>query len=180
MSFFRHREIYRSDVFQWPGNGARAVPGLIVCDEFPAGYSSADCSPAGSASASPAVHHFALKWSCRSITFHRTVNSVLTVCLSPGGHPTRRYRFLPCGKTTSGSTIPIWIIDAAICRYFVFVLSAGVNSSLSAEMSVIFTFRRLDRNATLVGSGMINSASGLLGPPGALAWKAKIRLGAMS
>jgi hypothetical protein len=53
-------------------------------DEFPAGYSSADCSPAGSASASPTVDHFALMSSRRSILFCRTVNSVLTVCLSSG------------------------------------------------------------------------------------------------
>src|SRR3954465_13713951 len=58
-------------------------------DEFPVGYSSADCSPAGSASASPTVDHSAFKSSCRSIPFHRTVNSVLTVCLSLGDHPKR-------------------------------------------------------------------------------------------
>ena len=39
--------------------------------------------------ASPATHHSALKSSCRSILFHRTVNSVLTVCLSFGDHPLR-------------------------------------------------------------------------------------------
>src|SRR3954454_6601414 len=54
---------------------------------FPAGYSSADCSPAGSASASPTVDHFALMSSRRSILFCRTVNSVLTVCLSSGDQP---------------------------------------------------------------------------------------------
>jgi predicted outer membrane protein len=90
MSFLRHGEIYRSDVFDWSGNGMDAVPGLIVCDEFPAGYSSADCSPAGSASASPTVHHFAIKSSCRSIVFHRTANSVLTACLSSWVHPTSK------------------------------------------------------------------------------------------
>jgi hypothetical protein len=56
-------------------------------DEFPAGYSSADCSPAGSASASPTADHFALMSSRRSILFCRTVNSVLTVCLSSGDQP---------------------------------------------------------------------------------------------
>jgi len=87
MSFFRHREIFRSDMFDWSGGGISAPPGLIGCDEFPAGYSSSDCSPAGSASASPTIDHFALKSSCRSMVFHRTAYSVLTVCLSPGGHP---------------------------------------------------------------------------------------------
>jgi hypothetical protein len=83
LSFFRHREIFRSDMFDWSGGGISAVPGLIGCDEFPDGYSSADCFRAGSAS----VDHFALKSSCQSMVFHRTAFSVLTVCLSPGGHP---------------------------------------------------------------------------------------------
>ena len=72
MSFPRHREIYRSDVFSKPiegrGRGAasrwsapepsqrtrrkKRAP-LIVHDEFPVGYSSAGCSPAEPASASP-------------------------------------------------------------------------------------------------------------------------------
>src|SRR3954469_6864019 len=63
-------------------------------DEFPAGYSSADCSPAGSASASPTVDHFALMSSRRSILFCRTVNSVLTVCLSSGDQPILSDRLL--------------------------------------------------------------------------------------
>ena len=72
MSFPRHGEIYRSDVGStaagnWrPGAASRwSAPGssqrtrrkeralLIVRDEFPAGYSSASCSPAEPASASP-------------------------------------------------------------------------------------------------------------------------------
>jgi hypothetical protein len=72
MSFLRHREIYRSDgvsktIITWgPGAAFRwSAPGpslrtrrkgralLIVRDEFPAGYSSASCSPAELASASP-------------------------------------------------------------------------------------------------------------------------------
>ena len=55
-------------------------------DEFPAGYSSAGCTPAWPASASPARHQYAVMSSCRSRIFHRTANCVLTVCLSPGGH----------------------------------------------------------------------------------------------
>ena len=58
MSFFRHTEIYRSD-------GAGTSKGKAVLgaaspdhrsDESPAGYSSASCSPAEPASASPAVN----------------------------------------------------------------------------------------------------------------------------
>jgi hypothetical protein len=69
MSFLRHGEIYRSDESN-SGRGRnaavrRSAPGpgqqarrkvrasLIVHDEFPVGYSSAGCSPAEPASASP-------------------------------------------------------------------------------------------------------------------------------
>jgi len=69
MSFLRHGEIYRSDE-SYSGRGRNAThcqsaprPGrqarrkmrasLIVHDEFPVGYSSAGCSPAEPASASP-------------------------------------------------------------------------------------------------------------------------------
>ena len=79
MSFLRHREIYRSDVFSKPikGWGRSAAsrwsaPGpsqrtrrkervpLIVRDEFPAGYSLAGCSPAEPASASPTA--LSMRW----------------------------------------------------------------------------------------------------------------------
>ncbi len=55
MSFFRHGEIYRSDVGLLPPGAVMvlAAPGCIGCDEFPAGYSLAGCSPAEPASASP-------------------------------------------------------------------------------------------------------------------------------
>jgi hypothetical protein len=54
MSFFRHGEIYRSDVGLLPPGAVLvlAAPG-IGCDEFPVGYSLAGCSPAEPASASP-------------------------------------------------------------------------------------------------------------------------------
>src|SRR5512146_2529353 len=82
MSFLRHREIFPSD----GGAGFTANAPAHRPDEFPAGYSSAGCSPAGPASASPAEHQYAVMSSCRSRIFHPTANSVLTVCLSPGGH----------------------------------------------------------------------------------------------
>ena len=73
MSFSRHEEIYRSDspskgwgrdtASRWsapePSRKARRkhrAP-LIVRDEFPVGYSSAGCSPAEPASASPAIDY---------------------------------------------------------------------------------------------------------------------------
>src|SRR5260370_22991334 len=88
MSFLRHREIYRSDVIRLVRERRKRRPRPHRLDEFPVGYSSADCSPAGSPSASPTADHSPLKSSCRSILFHRTANSVLTVCLSQGDHPT--------------------------------------------------------------------------------------------
>jgi transposase InsO family protein len=68
MSFFRHREIFHSDVgkskststpaeAQEDGSGTIAAPAPIVYDESPAGYSLAGCSPAEPTSASPAVDH---------------------------------------------------------------------------------------------------------------------------
>ena len=56
MSFFRHEEIYRSDVrpgYSWERQPLVAAPALIGCDEFPVGYSLAGCPPAEPASASP-------------------------------------------------------------------------------------------------------------------------------
>src|SRR5690242_6037476 len=82
MSFLRHHpEIFPSD------GGARLAANAPAhrLDEFPAGYSLAGCSPAEPASASPAGHQYAVMSSCRSRTFQRTANCVLTVCLSPGG-----------------------------------------------------------------------------------------------
>jgi hypothetical protein len=87
MSFPRHREIYRP---MWPfcprslGATTAAAPTHRL-DEFPAGYSLAVCSPALPASASPAGNQYALQSFCRSRIFQRTANSVLTVCVSPGG-----------------------------------------------------------------------------------------------
>ena len=58
MSFFRHEEIYRSDVspgYSWERQLV-AAPVLIGCDEFPVGYSLAGCPPAEPASALPTAN----------------------------------------------------------------------------------------------------------------------------
>ncbi len=52
MSFLRHKEIFRSGGGSW--SGAAPATGAHRLDESPAGYSSAGCSPAAPASASPA------------------------------------------------------------------------------------------------------------------------------
>jgi len=65
-------------------------PALISLDEFPVGYSWAGCSAAEPASASPTGEQCAVNSSCRSRIVHRTANSVLTGCLSPGGKLTTR------------------------------------------------------------------------------------------
>lgn len=87
MSFFRHREIFRSDVIRSVRERLHRRPRPHRLDEFPVGYSSAGCSPTEPASASPTDPHSALQSSCRSSVFHRTASSVLTACLSSGGHP---------------------------------------------------------------------------------------------
>lgn len=58
MSFFRHGEIYQSDGRR-TSNGERLQrrPPAHRSDESPADYSSASCSPAELASASPAERH---------------------------------------------------------------------------------------------------------------------------
>src|SRR5450631_920974 len=81
MSFPRHREIFPSD----GGASLAANAPAHRLDESPAGYSLAGCSPAEPASASPTGHQYAVVSSCRSRDFHRTVNCVLTVCVSRGG-----------------------------------------------------------------------------------------------
>ena len=56
MSFPRHAEIYRSDLGHQPGeprSSQTTAPRPHRLDEFPAGYSSAGCSPAEPAPASP-------------------------------------------------------------------------------------------------------------------------------
>ena len=58
MSFFRHGEIYQSDVgSNSSGERPKSRPPAHRSDESPAGYSSASCSPAELASASPAEGH---------------------------------------------------------------------------------------------------------------------------
>jgi hypothetical protein len=80
MSFLRHGEIYRSDgfskpvkgwglsaAFRWSASGPshrarkKGCALLIVRDEFPVDYSSASCSPAELASASPTGS--SMRWS---------------------------------------------------------------------------------------------------------------------
>jgi len=81
MSFPRYQEIYPSD-----GNAgiAAGVPAHRL-DEFPVGYSSASCTPALLASASPTGSDYAVMSSYWSTVFQRPATSVLTGCLTPGG-----------------------------------------------------------------------------------------------
>src|ERR1700693_481377 len=90
MSFLRHGEIYRSDDRLRVGAEGRtksSPPQPHRLDEFPAGYSSAGCSPAWPASASPAAGYCALHSVYPSRIFHRTANTVLSHRLSFGAHP---------------------------------------------------------------------------------------------
>ena len=84
ISFLRHGEICHFD----EGAILRDFALPHRTNEFPAGYSLAGCSPAVPAPASPSDAHLARKLLLGPIKFQRMVNSVLTVCLSPGDHPT--------------------------------------------------------------------------------------------
>src|SRR5450755_3168280 len=95
MSFPRHREIFPSD----GGASLAANAPAHRLDESPAGYSLAGCSPAEPASASPTGHQYAVVSSCRSRDFHRTVNCVLTVCVSRGGKRNKSKTFGGLGCT---------------------------------------------------------------------------------
>ena len=87
MSFFRHPEIYRSDAAGLSGEPGEPSSPAHRFDESPTGYSSAGCSPAEPASASPTEDHFAL-WVLRStILFQRTVTASFPACLTRGVHP---------------------------------------------------------------------------------------------
>jgi hypothetical protein len=93
MSFFRHLEIYPSDGgISFPAN----APAHRL-DESPAGYSSAGCSPAEPASASPTAFEYAVRLSCRARRFHRTANWVLTVSVS---QPDKRIPMLNASKNS--------------------------------------------------------------------------------
>lgn len=141
MSFFRHREIFRSDVmpsvrrYELPSQIARPdsnvknfalrtrykrsasmpdtlgysrktpqLPATAIfytrerpfrhplahrLDEFPVGYSSASCTPAALASASPTGSHFAIQARRRPSIFQPTANSVLTFVPLEGTTATR-------------------------------------------------------------------------------------------
>src|ERR1700675_116253 len=88
MSFLRNPQIYPPIwclVNTGDGPLSGFAPGPHRLDESAAGYSLAGCAPAEPASASPGEYEYAVQSSCRSTSFHPTANSVLTVCVSPGG-----------------------------------------------------------------------------------------------
>ena len=88
MSFFRHGEIYRPmDNRNVPGRSWHDRPRPHRYDEFPAGYSSAGCAPAEPASASPAEAHLAGIGQGSTIELQRSVNRLLTPCLTQGDNP---------------------------------------------------------------------------------------------
>ena len=65
-------------------------------DEFPVSYSSASCTPAALASASPTGSHSATQARRRPSTFQPTANSVLTFCATRGDNR----RLIPLGQAT--------------------------------------------------------------------------------
>jgi hypothetical protein len=84
MSFFRHREIFRSDVIRLIGERPSSRSPAHRLDEFPVGYSSASCTPAALASASPTGIHSATLARRWQRSFQPMANSALTSCVTPG------------------------------------------------------------------------------------------------
>src|SRR6478752_1027182 len=87
MSFFRHREIFRSDVIRSVRERRNRRSPAHRLDEFPVGYSSASCTPAELASASPTGIHSATRTRRWQRGFQPTSNSVLTFCVTSGDNP---------------------------------------------------------------------------------------------
>ncbi len=88
MSFLRNPQIY-PPICSMAKTGDEPLsgfaPGSHRLDESAAGYSLAGCAPAEPASASPGDCEYAVESPCWSRYFHRTANSVLTVCVRLGG-----------------------------------------------------------------------------------------------
>src|SRR5712692_11196230 len=95
MSFLRHQEIYPSD----GGLSLASQAPAHRLDEFPAGYSSAGCSPAVPASASPASH-ILLRSSSFVYVFPANGNlSLISVSHPRGALQTPRGQGTPRGQT---------------------------------------------------------------------------------
>jgi len=100
VSFFRHGEIYPSDVEKNLGNHrATAVPQLIVMDEFPAGYSSVSCSPAELTSASPTQANVAAPDATVSRNLHPTASVLKPPVSAQGCTPSRDIPRYPANAT---------------------------------------------------------------------------------
>jgi len=84
--------------------GARSclAPSAHRLDEFPAGYSSAGCSPAEPASASPVVSECAAPCRAPARMFQRTVGVSVFCCLSLGVHAIGAFKAVPLGASLSG------------------------------------------------------------------------------
>ena len=90
MSFFRHKEIFRSDVDSFDsGETAETASPAHRLDESPAGYSLAGWSPPEPASASPTEDHSGRRRGCLSRKIQQTASVPIAVCLNRGVHPTR-------------------------------------------------------------------------------------------
>jgi len=86
MSFFRHREIFRSDVIRLLRERRNRRSLAHRLDEFPVDYSLTSCTPAALASALPTGIHSATQARRPPRTFQPTANSVLTFCATSGGN----------------------------------------------------------------------------------------------
>src|SRR6266853_4237734 len=111
MSFLRNRRSTRRYGLRLkPGTDHLSgfAPGSHRLDESAAGYSLAGCAPAEPTSASPGDYEYAVQSSCRSRSFHRTADSVLTVCVRLGG------KLKPCLLRTGANLI--WAEHSLRCH----------------------------------------------------------------
>ncbi len=127
MSFLRPGEIYPFDEGGIPPRQDHALAHRN--EEFPAGYSLVGCTPAEPASASPAGAHFQRNRRRSTIEFHRTANSVLTVCLTPGDNP----KMLRSGVALSANSIFCWRDMGSVVMSMELGLVAGTLGGLGAR-----------------------------------------------
>jgi hypothetical protein len=156
MSFFRHAEIYRGEVVLIGAGAAskkyRSLPHPL--DESPVGYSSASCSPAGLAYASPTGGNFQRTSFCRTINSQQTVNSVLTTCLTAGAQPTSRSGSSPRRisiSLTRSCRLALIRVSASSVVVISFSTDAKTKSRFTSEKASRLTARRSWRRSSRVG-----------------------------
>ena len=114
MSFFRHREIFRSDVIRSVRERRNRRSPAHRLDEFPVGYSSPSCTPALLASASPTGIHSATQARRRQRSFQPTANCVLTFCATPGDNRNLSCSFCATSRRDTTALVCVSVYAATV------------------------------------------------------------------